>query len=179
MEQYLVFLPTVQKISAWKLLLRLNINHDFFSGFLSLLFFSDCIPWAESFPYENHHSQARTSLQVAGGKTEAFFSNLLPPFQQMMISFATFAKKQVTGCPERFWIGYSFRSQSPNFSALRKVLWPTKWGMVAIFYWLFLGRRFGDNNKSYPAHYSCDFIRFTQSIFEWWKSILKFHNWGS
>lgn len=48
------------------------------SSFPLLSFLTDCIPRAESFPYENHHSQARTSLQVAGGKNETFFPNPFP-----------------------------------------------------------------------------------------------------
>ena len=145
-------------------------SYFFPSSFPLLSFVPDCIPWAESFPYENHHSQARTSLQVAGGKTEAFFSNLLPPFQQMMISFATFAKKQVTGWPDRFFD----KLLIPNFSSIKKVFWSTKWRKVTVFYLLFWGWRFRDNNKACPAHYSSDFILFTQSIFGWWKSIIKF-----
>ena len=141
----------------------------FFSSSFSLLsFVPDCIPWAESFPYENHHSQARTSLQVARGKNEAFFLTFF--LFSRWWSFATFAKKQVTGWPDRFFD----KLLIPNFSFDKKVLWPTKWRKVTVFYLLFWGWRFRDNNKTCPAHYSSDFILFTQSIFGWWKSIIKF-----
>ena len=82
-------------------------SYFFPSSFPLLSFVPDCIPWAESFPYENHHSQARTSLQVARGKNEAFFLTFF--LFSRWWSFATFAKKQVTGWPDRFLISYSFR----------------------------------------------------------------------
>ena len=123
--------------------------------------------------YENHQSQARTSLQVARGKNEAFFLTFF--LFSRWWSFATFAKKQVTGWPDRFFD----KLLIPNFSSTKKVLWPTKWRKVTVFYLLFWGWRFRDNNKTCPAHYSSDFILFTQSIFGWWKSIIKFQLYGA
>ena len=48
------------------LLLRMLSSLNFLLAFQN----PDCISWAEFFSYENHQSQARTSLQSAGGKAE-------------------------------------------------------------------------------------------------------------